>query len=119
MIQPTNIDPDLAPKGHHLVMAHQAVQGIDLHRELELGLKDIRELFPSVDYEVLAVQCYAGDWPVNRVASGHDAGPNTPIRGLKVVGDGAKVHGGVEVEGVAMGVAEALAGEGIEHGVEL
>ena len=119
LCQPTNTDPGLAPRGRHLTMAHQTVRGGDLRREIELGLQDLRDLFPDADYEVLAVQCYSGDWPVNRMASGRDPGPATPVRGLWVVGDGAKGRGGVEVEGVALGVAEALRGAGLEHGAGL
>jgi len=57
---------------------------------------------------VLMVQSYRDDWPVNRVSSGYDLGNLTPVKGLLVVGDGAKGHGGIEVEGVALGVMNAL-----------
>jgi len=119
LIQPTNTDPGLAPDGYNLAISHQTVRGTDLHHEIELGLRDLKEMFPRSDYEVLAVQCYRGDWPVNRVATGYDPGQATPVRGLWVVGDGAMGRGEIEVEGVALGVAQALEGAGLEHGVEL
>ncbi len=107
----TNIDPSLAPPGKHLTMAHQCVEwkNIDhLEEEIDLGLKDLEEIFSGKEYEVLLVQSYSDGWPVNRSASGTDLKNITPIKGLYVVGDGAKGKGGIEVEGVALGVKDAL-----------
>ena len=53
------------------------------------------------------VQCYRDSWPVNRVRAGYDPSPITPIKNLYVVGDGAKGDD-IEVEGIALGVMEAL-----------
>jgi len=52
---------------------------------------------------------------VNRAASGRDIGNKTPVNGLYVVGDGAKGNGGIEVEGVAMGVANMIRELGISN----
>ncbi len=104
----TNADPTLAPEGKHLVMSHQAVLSEDLNHEINLGLTDIRKLFPDKKYEVLLIQSYSNDWPVNRASSGSDSGNTTPVRNLYVVGDGAKGRGGIEVEGVALGVKNTI-----------
>ncbi len=107
----TNIDPELAPPGKHLVMAHQCVtwDRLDnLEEEIDMGLKDLEELFAGKDYEVLLVQSYHNGWPVNRSASGSDPGNKTPVSNLYVVGDGAKGEGGIEIEGIALGVMNTL-----------
>jgi phytoene dehydrogenase-like protein len=104
----TQVDPSLAPEGMHLTMSHQTMLTNDVQEEIRLGLQDIRKMFAGKKYSVLMVQSYHDDWPVNRVASGYDLGNLTPVKGLFIVGDGAKGHGGIEVEGVALGVQNAL-----------
>jgi phytoene dehydrogenase-like protein len=104
----TNADPGLAPWGKHLVMSHQAVISDDLNAEINLGLSDLKRLFPGKKYEVLLIQSYSNGWPVNRASSGSDTGNRTPISNLYVVGDGAKGKGGIEVEGVALGVRNMM-----------
>ncbi len=107
----TNIDPSLAPPGKHLTMAHQCVEWEKLDRledEIDLGLKDLSEIFAGKDYEVLLVQSYSGEWPVNRSSSGTDITNKTSIEGLYIVGDGAKGKGGIEVDGIALGVRNAM-----------
>jgi phytoene dehydrogenase-like protein len=105
----TNIDPSLAPRGKHLIMSHQALQSDDIQSEIELGLKDLADIFKGQEYEVLMVQTYRDGWPVNRAESGSCTSNTTPIKGLYIVGDGAKGKGGIEVEGVALGVENTLA----------
>jgi len=102
----TNADPNLAPPGKNLVMSHQPLQSTDLNEEIRLGLKDLKDLFGN-KFEVLLVQSYYNGWPVNRMASGFDAPNRTPYKNLYLVGDGAK-KGGIEVEGVAMGVERVV-----------
>lgn len=107
----THVDPKLAPPGKHLTMSHQYVAPenvINLEQEIDLGLNDLNEIFPGKKYEVLLIQSYHDNWPVNRAASGTDPGNETPIPNLYVVGDGAKGKGGIEVEGVALGVASTM-----------
>lgn len=107
----THIDPKLAPPGKYLIMSHQYVAPENLkslEQEIELGLHDLKEIFPGKKYEVLLIQSYHDNWPVNRTASGTDPGNETPIPNLFVVGDGAKGKGGIEVEGVALGVAATM-----------
>ncbi|MCX9013582.1 MAG: NAD(P)/FAD-dependent oxidoreductase [Candidatus Methanoperedens sp.] len=104
----TNADPSLAPAGKHLIMSHQTTLSDNLEQEIALGLDDLKTLFPGKEYEVLMVQSYSGGWPVNRASSGSDTGNRTPVGNLYVVGDGAKGKGGIEVEGVALGVMNAM-----------
>lgn len=108
MNEVTHIDPSLAPEGMHLTMSHQALRSNDIQQEIKLGLQDLRNMFPGKKYSVLLVQTYRDDWPVNRISSGFDLGNLTPVKGLYVVGDGAKGRGYMEVEGVASGVADLL-----------
>jgi phytoene dehydrogenase-like protein len=104
----SQIDPSLAPEGMHLTMSHQTMLTKDVKEEIKLGLQDLKKMFAGKKYSVLMVQSYHDDWPVNRVASGYDMGNLTPVKSLFVVGDGAKGRGGIEVEGVALGVQNAL-----------
>ncbi|SFM15172.1 phytoene desaturase family protein [Methanolobus profundi] len=107
----TNVDPSLAPEGKHLTMAHQCVHWDDmkdLDREIELGLEDLKDIFAGKEYEVLLIQSYSNDWPVNRSPSGADIKNKTPIPNLYVVGDGAKGKGGIEVEGIALGIRNSM-----------
>jgi phytoene dehydrogenase-like protein len=103
----TNADPNLAPPGKNLVMSHQPLQSTNLNEEIHLGLKDLKDLFGN-KFEVLLVQSYYNGWPVNRMASGVDAPNRTQYKNLYLVGDGAKKGGGMEVEGVAMGVERVV-----------
>ena len=110
----TNVDSSLAPDGKHLIVSHQTTLSDNLEQEINLGLEDLKMLFPDKEYEVLMVQSYSGGWPVNRASSGSDIGNRTPVSNLYVVGDGAKGKGGIEVEGVALGVMNAMREIGIE-----
>ena len=110
----TNADPSLAPPGKHLVMSHQALISDDLEEEINLGLHDLAQLFPGKKYEVLLIQSYSNGWPVNRASSGSDNGNRTPVGNLYIVGDGAKGKGGIEVEGVALGVRNMMGEIGID-----
>ena len=104
----TQVDPSLAPQGKHLVMSHQAVLSDNMEEEINIGLSDLKRLFPEMKYEVLMVQSYSGGWPVNRASSGTEIGNMTPVNDLYIVGDGAKGKGGIEVEGVALGVMNVM-----------
>ncbi|MDV0447216.1 hypothetical protein MsAg5_10950 [Methanosarcinaceae archaeon Ag5] len=111
MNEVTNADPNLAPPGKHLVMAHQrtALDRLDkIEEEIDLGLADLKDLFPSKKPEILMIQVHHGKWPVNRAFSGQDFGNTTPIPNMFIVGDGAKGRGGIEVEGIALGVENAM-----------
>ncbi|ADI73195.1 FAD dependent oxidoreductase [Methanohalobium evestigatum Z-7303] len=111
MNEVTNVDKTLAPEGKHLVMTHQCLRWDrldDIEEEIELGLQDIRDIFLNKDYEVLMVQSYHDGWPVNRSASSQDLSNKTPISNLYVVGDGAKGEGGIEIEGITLGVLNTM-----------
>lgn len=107
MNEVTQADENLAPGGYHLVMTHQPVITSNVRYEINLGLKDLKKLMGDREYEILAIQSYSGDWPVNRVSAGRDVGFRTPFENLVVVGDGAK-EDGIEVEGIALGVERAM-----------
>jgi phytoene dehydrogenase-like protein len=109
----TNADPSLAPPGKHLVMSHQAMISDDMKEEINLGLLDLQQLFPGMKCEVLLIQSHSNGWPVNRASSGSDEGNLTPVKNLYIVGDGAKGKGGIEVEGVALGVRNAMEKMGV------
>lgn len=107
----TNADPGLAPPGKHLVMCHQrtALDRLsEIDEEIELGLQDVKDMFPDKNIEILMVQVHHGRWPVNRAFSGTDFGNKTPVSNLLVVGDGAKGEGGIEIEGITLGVRDAM-----------
>jgi phytoene dehydrogenase-like protein len=107
----TNADPSLAPEGMHLMMTHQRLgPNMDAKKEIELGLTDLRELFPDFDEhcEVLLVQTFKKGWPVNRSRSGESVSPISGVDGLYFVGDAVKPQGWMETEGVAAGVKQAL-----------
>lgn len=110
----TSVDPTMAPPGKHLIMAHQRMaldktgKKEDIEKEIEYGLNDLKELFPGKNLEILAVQVHRDRWPVNRCFSGHDIGNKTPYSNLYIVGDGAKGRGGIEIEGITLGVRKTL-----------
>jgi phytoene dehydrogenase-like protein len=104
----TSTDPSLAPPGKHLIMSHQTLILDDTKTEIDLGLRDIARFFPDKKFDVLLIQSYSDGWPVNRASSGSDTGNVTPVKNLYIVGDGAKGSGGIEVEGVALGVGNLI-----------
>ncbi len=107
----TNADPSLAPEGKHLLMSHQALDANrDVGEEIKLGLADLRKIFADFDEhcEVIMVQTYMGEWPVNRAPSGAHLDFRGPVKGLFYVGDAVKPEGWMETEGVAVGVKEVL-----------
>ncbi|MHC1624747.1 MAG: hypothetical protein ACXQS2_01945 [Methermicoccaceae archaeon] len=71
---------------------------------------DLKEILGEV--ELVLAQCYSDGWPVNRAAAGTDLSPITEVKGLYVVGDGAKGDE-IEVDGIAMGVSKVI--EHISH----
>lgn len=89
-------------------ISHQALISDDVDAEIQPELHDLAQLFPEKDFELLLIQSYSGSWPVYRASSGSDNGNRTPLRNLYIVGDGAKGKGGIEVEGVALGVRNAM-----------
>lgn len=103
----TNADPNLAPNGKHLLMAHQPVLTSNIKYEINKGMSDLKKLLKDYKYEILAIQSYSDGWPVNRVKAGNDIGYKTPFRNLYVVGDGAKGDC-IEVDGIALGIRNLM-----------
>ncbi len=80
--------------------------------ERALALADLRMLFGEAfdtHCRVLTMGTYRGEWPVNRIAQGEDAQPETAVQGLYLVGDAVKPSGYLMVEGVAQSVNRFLA----------
>lgn len=111
--EPSALTPELARDGYTLIMTHQALRSKDVKKEQKLGLEDLYYLFPELDKEgeVLMVQTYLDGNPVNRVASGMHL--DFPIENVYIVGDANKGEGGIEVEGIALGVMKTLENLGI------
>ncbi len=107
IIQPTNVDPKLAPKGKHLLIAFQVLKSNDVEKEIEIALNHLRRVFGKdfkKNCEILCISSFKDNWPVNWVSQGNDFYPKTPIEGLYMVGDGCKPSGYPMADGVAKGV---------------
>ncbi len=113
--EPSSISPQLAREGYTLIMTHQALKNENIKKEQKLGLEDLHYLFPDLEREgeVLMVQTYLDGNPVNRVASGQHI--EFPMENVYVVGDANKGEGGIEVEGIALGVMKTLQSLGIRN----
>jgi phytoene dehydrogenase-like protein len=111
--EPSALTPELARDGYTLIMTHQALRSKDVKKEQKLGLEDLYYLFPELDKEgeVLMVQTYLDGNPVNRVASGTHL--DFPLENVYIAGDANKGEGGIEVEGIALGVMKTLESLGI------
>lgn len=74
VVVPSIVDPDMAPPGKHLIMSHQEIMSDDIDKEIQLGLEDLKNLIPNFDEdcEVIAIQTFREDWPVNRTPQGKE-----------------------------------------------
>ncbi|HPR41705.1 MAG TPA: NAD(P)-binding protein [Candidatus Methanofastidiosa archaeon] len=107
IVEVTNVDPSLAPKGKHLLMSHQTLGPGSITSEVKKGISDIEETFKGRDIDIICAQSYFGKNPVNHASQGEDLRVDSfPIGGLYVVGDSVKGAGGIEVDGVALGVLD-------------
>ncbi|VVB95477.1 Putative thiazole biosynthetic enzyme [uncultured archaeon] len=108
IVQPTKIDPSLAPKGKHLMLTHQIVKSKDIKKEIELGVIDLYNIFPEFDKycEILCTHSFYNDWPVNYLTPDKDLPNITQIENLFMVGDGNKTNARIMTEGVAHGVRQ-------------
>lgn len=109
MNEVTNADKSLAPGNMHLIMTHQKLYSgsqAEIRKEIEKGIEDVRENIPDFDKycELLTVQIYRENNPVNRTPQGAYTSFLTPIKNLYNVGDAIKPRGYMESEGVAKGV---------------
>ena len=107
--EPSSISPELAKKGHTLIMLHHALRSGNIKKEQRLGIEDIHRIFPDFDREgeILLIQTYLDGNPVNRVASGQIV-EELPVEDVYVVGDAYKGEGGIEIDGIALGVMKTL-----------
>lgn len=107
--EPSSLSPELAKEGYTLIMLHHALQSRNVKAEQKKGIEDIHRIFPNLDEEgeILLIQTYLDGNPVNRVASGQVV-EDFPVEGVYVVGDAYKPPGGIEVEGIALGVMRTL-----------
>ncbi|WP_258085091.1 phytoene desaturase family protein [Thermococcus thermotolerans] len=107
--EPSSLSPELAREGYTLVMLHHALQSRNVKAEQRKGIEDIYRIFPNLDEEgeILLIQTYLDGNPVNRVASGQTV-EDFPISDVYIVGDAYKPPGGIEVEGIALGVMRTL-----------
>jgi phytoene dehydrogenase-like protein len=105
VLQASNVDPNLAPPGKHLLISHQAThQGDDWLEERQLAMEDWHYLFGN-DFdncEVLGSSHFPALFPVNWASQGYDLREQVfTEQGLWMVGDGLKPEGLMMVEGVA------------------
>ncbi|ASJ06089.1 phytoene desaturase family protein [Thermococcus pacificus] len=107
--EPSSISPELVPEGYTLIMLHHALQSKNVKAEQRKGIEDIYRIFPNLDEEgeILLIQTYLDGNPVNRVASGQTV-EDFPIQDVYIVGDAYKLPGGIEVDGIALGVMRTL-----------
>ncbi|MFA4662158.1 NAD(P)-binding protein [Pyrococcus kukulkanii] len=106
--EPSSLDPSLAKEGYTLIMAHMALKESP-KKAIKKGWNDLLEVFP--DGEPLLAQVYRGDNPVNRTRAGMHV--EWPLENIYVVGDGYRPIGGIEVDGIALGVMDVLERIGI------
>ena len=106
--EPSSVSPELAKDGYTLIMLHHALQSKNVKAEQRKGIEDIYRIFPNLDEEgeILLIQTYLDGNPVNRVAGGQRV--EFPVRDVYVVGDAYRPPGGIEVEGIALGVMKTL-----------
>ncbi len=104
MNEVTNADDSLGRK--HMLQLHQPLRD-GTKAEILHGLMEIKEILKGYSFEIIAIQSYKGDWPVNRVMAGMDMGNRTKYDSIYVVGDGAKGDD-IEVDGIALGVEKVL-----------
>lgn len=106
--EPSALSSELAKEDYTLIMTHQALKSRNIKKEQRLGVEDLYYLFPELDKggEILLIQTYLDRNPVNRVASGQHL--DFPMKNVYIVGDANKGEGGIEVEGIALGVMKVL-----------
>ena len=89
----SNICPEVAPEGKHLLVAGifptTSEPPYDFKKEVDLCMQDLRENIPDFDKhaEVLRVNTYHGDWALMRTWAGYNLPIKTSVEGLYMVGD--------------------------------
>jgi len=102
--EPSALDKSLAREGYTLIMAHMALKNGNVKKAIEKGWEELLEIFP--EGEPLLAQVYRDGNPVNRTRAGLHI--EWPLNEVLVVGDGYRPPGGIEVDGIALGVMKAL-----------
>lgn len=93
LIPISNICPEMAPPGKHLLEVAccltRSDPPYDLRSEIDLCLLDLKENLPGFEEaaRVLRVNCYFGDWPLMRTWAGFSLPFRTPVEGLYTCGD--------------------------------
>jgi phytoene dehydrogenase-like protein len=103
-VVPSLLYPDFAPAGKHLMLVYGGLRSTDVKMGIENALEECRANFPELEKhgEILMVQSYRDEWPVNRSGQGYDVAQKVPgIENLYNVGDGVKPRGHVMAEGAA------------------
>ncbi len=96
---PTEACPELAPPGKHLMVSYSTpafnFPPYDFAQEIAWHLQDLKENIPHFGSEgdILAVNCFHGEWPAFRTWLGYDLPQKTPIENLYNVGDAVKPSG--------------------------
>ncbi|MGQ0699334.1 MAG: phytoene desaturase family protein [Panacagrimonas sp.] len=95
----TAMCPELAPPGWYLYVAYvvprPSLTDFDEKSETELGLQDLRDLFPDfANAKVLSIRVMRDEWPAQRACAGYDMPQETRLPNLWQVGDGVKDYGG-------------------------
>jgi phytoene dehydrogenase-like protein len=115
----TNISPEVAPPGRHLLVAFgnpkSSLQPMNARMEIERTFQDLAEIFPDFQNraEILRIDVRNIDdeWPAYHVFPGQELPLKTSIRNLYLVGDGVKRSGLMGLPGCAqtgLDVAELI-----------
>jgi len=97
----SNICPELAPPGHHLVhlwgTPASCSRKMDVEEEIRQNTEDIKQIFPGFEQHGRILKMETRDiddeFPALRSWMGYDPKPETPVAGLYNVGDGVKPFG--------------------------
>jgi len=105
----TNISPEVAPPGRHLLVAfgnpRSSLQPMNARMEIERNFQDLEKIFPDFQNraEILRtdVRNIDDEWPAYHVFPGQELPLKTSIRNLYLVGDGVKRPGLMGLPGCA------------------
>ena len=89
----TNLCPEMAPKGKHLIEAASiftsSLPPYDFKKEVDLSLRDLKENIPDFDkhVQILRINMAHGDWGCAGTWPGYSLPTKMPVYGLYLVGD--------------------------------